>query len=107
MLVRRIPMSEVPEDDEGSALFIHKLYKEKDDIYDVYAREGSFKSLGLKRIDMKLNYYDLYIVAMWALVTLSPAAYLTIYLMSKATLLVNLIIVSLFFIGNFSSIIFF
>lgn len=29
MFVRRIPMSEVPQDDEGSAQFIHKLYREK------------------------------------------------------------------------------
>ncbi len=29
LFVRRIPMSDVPEDEEGSAKFIHNLYKEK------------------------------------------------------------------------------
>lgn len=29
LLVRRIPFSSVPEDEEKSAEFIHKLYKEK------------------------------------------------------------------------------
>lgn len=29
MFVRRIPMSDVPQDEAGSAEFIHKLYREK------------------------------------------------------------------------------
>ena len=29
MFVRRIPMKDVPESEEGSAKFIHNLYKEK------------------------------------------------------------------------------
>ena len=36
MFVRRIPMSSVPTDDEGSAKFIHKLYEEKVKFHTLY-----------------------------------------------------------------------
>lgn len=100
MLVRRISMSEVPNDDEGSAKFIHKLYQEKDEIYDVYSRTGSFASLGLKRVDLSLNYYDLCIVSMWALICCSPMVYYLYVLLSNASLLVNLLILALVFISS-------
>lgn len=93
-------MSEVPNDDEGSAKFIHKLYQEKDEIYDVYSRTGSFASLGLKRVDLSLNYYDLCIVSMWALICCSPMVYYLYVLLSNASLLVNLLILALVFISK-------
>lgn len=101
ILVRRIPMSEVPTDDEESAQFIHKLYQEKDEIYDVYARTGSFASLGVKRIDLRVNYYDLYIAIAWIILCTSPIIYYLGALLSNATLFVNLIIIASFFIGNY------
>ena len=94
-------MNEVPTDDEESAQFIHKLYQEKDEIYDVYARTGSFASLGVKRIDLRVNYYDLYIAIAWIILCTSPIIYYLGALLSNATLFVNLIIIASFFIGNY------
>jgi hypothetical protein len=94
-------MNEVPTNDEESAQFIHKLYQEKDEIYDVYARTGSFASLGVKRIDLRVNYYDLYIAIAWIILCTSPIIYYLGALLSNATLFVNLIIIASFFIGNY------
>ena len=93
-------MSDVPMDDEGSAKFIHKFYQKKDEIYDVYAKTGSFEQLGVKRIDLPLNYYDLWIALAWLVMSITPMAYYLCLLISNSSLLVNLIIFSIFIISE-------
>lgn len=74
--VRRIPISSIPVDDEKKCgLFLYKLYEEKDEIFDVFHRTGSFDSLGVKQQDFKMNRYDLYNAIFWILVILVPTFY--------------------------------
>ncbi|KAK4293799.1 hypothetical protein Pmani_033523 [Petrolisthes manimaculis] len=40
--VRRIPLDQVPLDDEGSSDYIHELYRSKDQLLDSYLRTGDF-----------------------------------------------------------------
>ena len=101
IFVRRISMSEVPTDEEGSAKFVHKFYQEKDEIFDVYSKTGSFESLGVKRIDLPLNYYDLWIALTWSILFCSPMVYYMFILISNSSLYVNLIILSIFILGSY------
>lgn len=98
MFVRRIPMSEVPESEEESAKFLHNLYKEKDDIYDVYDKTGSFKSLGLKAVDLPYNYYDLYICIVWVVLLSIPIFYGLFLFLKSATLLMNIALFGFLFL---------
>jgi len=75
MIVRRIPMKDVPQDDEGSAKFIYDLYNKKDEIFDTYKRTGSFKSLGVPLVDKPDNYYDYYLSIMWCCLLITPLFY--------------------------------
>lgn len=91
--VRRIPFTDVPQDDEGSAKFLHKFYQEKDMIYDVFHRTGSFESLGQPKIPLKMNYYDLYILLFWFCLLGAPILYGAITLILNATLLMNIAVI--------------
>jgi len=42
MLLERIPLDEVPEDPAQAALWLHENYRHKDQMIDVYKKEGSF-----------------------------------------------------------------
>ena len=115
MFVRRIPMDQVPQDDEGSAKFINNLYREKvvwriialalstylnmtyrkDKIYDVYAKTGSFKSLNAPKINKPQSYSDLWFFLMWTVLFCLPAVY---FYVQNATLYMNIGIL-VFFCG--------
>ncbi|XP_063584996.1 1-acyl-sn-glycerol-3-phosphate acyltransferase gamma-like isoform X2 [Penaeus indicus] len=40
--VRRLPLDEVPDDDEGASKYLHDLYRTKDQLLDSYLNTGSF-----------------------------------------------------------------
>ena len=61
IFIRRIPVSEIPQDTEGCSNWVHKLYQEKDEIYDYFVNHGTFEGNGLPRIEIQRNYYDLLI----------------------------------------------
>ncbi|XP_007457635.1 PREDICTED: 1-acyl-sn-glycerol-3-phosphate acyltransferase delta [Lipotes vexillifer] len=42
LYVRRIPLGEVPEDEDRCAAWLHKLYQEKDALQEEYSRRGTF-----------------------------------------------------------------
>lgn len=102
MFVRRIPMKDVPESEEGSAKFIHNLYKEKDEIYDVYHKTGSFKSLGLPVQELPAKNRDYYICLFWLVFIGLPMFYGIFLIITNATIWMNilfiLIVISLSFL---------
>lgn len=82
ILYRRIPMAEVPVTDEKEcATFLNKVYKEKDDIFDVFHREGSFKSLGYKKQHLPRNGYDLIVGLCSLALVFLPSAYYVLSLL--------------------------
>ncbi|KAG7168072.1 1-acyl-sn-glycerol-3-phosphate acyltransferase delta-like [Homarus americanus] len=40
--IRRLPLDEVPDDDEGASKYLHELYRSKDQLLDSYINTGSF-----------------------------------------------------------------
>ncbi|XP_064100028.1 1-acyl-sn-glycerol-3-phosphate acyltransferase delta-like isoform X2 [Macrobrachium nipponense] len=42
MYVRRLPLDEIPDDDEGAISYLHELYRSKDKLLDSYINTGSF-----------------------------------------------------------------
>lgn len=93
IFIRRIPMSQVPVDEEESAKFIHKFYQEKDEIYDVFAKNGTFESLGVQKYELAKNYYDLFIALFWALLLCVPALYWLCKFVISASLLMNSVLI--------------
>ncbi len=106
MFVRRIPISEVPLDDEGSAEFVHKLYREKDEIFDVYKKTGSFKSLGMPLIQRAHNYSDLYISIAWTVALVTPLFYYLYIFFQTANLFSIILFLTVATLSKFSIILF-
>ena len=76
VFIRRIPMSSIPIHDEKlNAEFLQQLYREKDEIFDVFDKYGDFSSLGVKKHTLKKNRNDMYITIFWLLVILIPSIY--------------------------------
>ena len=100
MFVRRIPMSEVPRDDAGSAEFVHKLYREKDAIFDTFEREGSFESLSVPKLTLGYNYQDLYLMVGWTVLLVTPLFYFLIDFVSNAGLYSNLAFLAVMVLSN-------
>lgn len=98
LFVRRIPMSEVPEDDKGSAEFIHNLYRQKDEIFDVYDKTGSFKSLNVPLVNKPPNYEDWYLVMMWMVLLVTPLMYYIFNFVQTATLFQNCVLLFAMFL---------
>jgi hypothetical protein len=71
--IRRIPICDIPRDNEGSNNWIHKLYREKDQIYDYFVQHGTFEGNGLPRIELSYNYYDLLIEFGWIILIGIPS----------------------------------
>lgn len=84
MFVRRIPLEQVPEDEEKAAEWLHNLFREKDRIIDSFHNTGSFfATSGVKETPYK--YYaprlcTLINFAAWAIFSVSLVAY---YLISS------------------------
>jgi lysophosphatidic acid acyltransferase/lysophosphatidylinositol acyltransferase len=99
MYIRRIPMSEVPVDEKECAKFVYKFYEEKDKIYDVYARTGSFADVGgnVAKVELPKTYNDLYIFAFWLALLCPPLFYYIYVFVVASSLLSN----SLLFLGLF------
>jgi lysophosphatidic acid acyltransferase/lysophosphatidylinositol acyltransferase len=76
IFIRRIPLESVPtENDKVNGEFLQQLYREKDEIFEVFHQHGDFSSLGVKKHILKKNKKDLYITISWLLLILLPSAY--------------------------------
>lgn len=66
-------MSEIPQDSEACAAWVHQLYREKDDIFDHFAKNDTFEGKGLPRYEIPRNYSDLMVVLGWMVVIGVPS----------------------------------
>ncbi|CAF0743582.1 unnamed protein product [Brachionus calyciflorus] len=102
IFIRRIPMSLVPAEDEKKCSdFLQKLYMEKDEIFDVYHRTGSFDELGVNKHVIKLNKWDLYNSIFWLAVILIPSFYYFVSLLLNGSWLIRGVIFFIFVTVNF------
>lgn len=79
MLVRRIPLEEVPEDETAAAEWLHNLFREKDRILDSFHTTGSFfKTSGMKEVPCKIydrRPYTLMNFCVWAIFSVTAIMY--------------------------------
>ena len=74
MYMRRIPLEDIPTDtDEECAEWLHKLYREKDEIYEHFEQNGTFK-MG-KEFSVPKRKTDMIVWFMWAIVLSVPLVY--------------------------------
>lgn len=93
---RRIPMSQVPVNDEKQcAGFLNKLYQEKDEMFDVFQTKGDFSTLGngVKKQSTPKNGHDLIIGLLSLTFVLLPSVYYFLVAFWNGSLLFKLIVV--------------
>lgn len=95
MYLQRIPISDVPDSDDGAAQWLHDLYLKKDRMMESFLRTGDwFSESGVQRVDtftLPRRCYSLINMVGWALVILIPMIYyLTKLITSGSTLYVSI-----------------
>ncbi|KAL0266391.1 UNVERIFIED_CONTAM: hypothetical protein PYX00_008944 [Menopon gallinae] len=79
MYVERIPITEVPEDEDESAKWLHQLYERKDKMLDSFLETGSwFETSGVEKVEgflLRRRIYPLLNTAAWGLITLPIVTY--------------------------------
>ncbi|XP_073981181.1 1-acyl-sn-glycerol-3-phosphate acyltransferase delta-like isoform X2 [Rhodnius prolixus] len=105
MHFERIPVENVPEDEEEAAQWLRDLYNKKDKMMDSFLKTGDFfTTSGVPRVEgirLPRRLYSLINMTVWAIFTLIPMVYcLTCLLTSGSTLYVTigLFIISVFFL---------
>jgi len=85
-MIRRIPIEEVPNDEEGAAQWLHKLFQDRDKLMDNYLTTGDFVPKdeknkeeyqiykGYEMFHLKRRLYTLFLYVFWILITLVPLA---------------------------------
>ncbi|CAF4261922.1 unnamed protein product [Rotaria sp. Silwood2] len=91
IFVRRIPLTEIPKDINGCNNWVHKLYAEKDIIYDYFARHDTFEGYDLARAEIQRNYYDLLIELSWMIIIGIPSMFYLITFLWTSSFIVQLI----------------
>ncbi|CAF2924638.1 unnamed protein product [Rotaria sp. Silwood2] len=106
--VRRIPVSEVPYDDEEkSAQFIHKLFQEKDKVFEHFVQHGTFDGAGNpKASDLKRRKQDLIIELSCLILIGLPSIYLFIQFLLFGSLFSQIIFLCIVMAGNFKKCLF-
>ncbi|CAF4227221.1 unnamed protein product [Rotaria magnacalcarata] len=100
LFIRRIPISEIPTDTEGSSNWVHELYREKDKIYDYFAQHGTFAGNGLPRVEISRNYYDLLIELGWVVIIGMPSIIYFFQFLWTSSILAKFIFVIIISIGK-------
>lgn len=100
MFIRRIPVTEIPKDTEGSSNWVHKLYREKDEIYDYFVRHDTFEGNGLPRIDIPRNYSDLFIQLTWMVIIGVPSIIYLFKFLWTSSFLAQIIFVIIIFLAT-------
>jgi len=98
--LRRIPVSEIPQDTEECSNWVHKLYQEKDEIYDYFVKHGTFEGLSRPRIEIQRNYYDLLIELTWILIIGVPSVIYLLKFLLTSSYLAQIIFIILICIGK-------
>ncbi|CAF0967516.1 unnamed protein product [Rotaria sordida] len=101
--IRRIPVSEIPYDDEEkSAQFIHKLFQEKDKIFEYFVQHGTFDGAGNpKALDLKRRKQDLIIELSCLILIGLPSIYLFILFLLYGSLCSQIIFLFIIMAGVF------
>jgi hypothetical protein len=99
-IIRRIPISEIPTDTEESSRWVHKLYHEKDQIYDYFVQHGTFEGNGLPRAETPRNFYDLFIVLGWVIIIGIPSIIYFLHFLWTSSFLAQLILIVIICIGK-------
>ncbi|CAF1153068.1 unnamed protein product, partial [Adineta ricciae] len=90
--IRRIPISEVPYDDEKkSAEFIHKLFQEKDKTFEYFVQHGTFAGAGNpKATNLPRRKQDLIIELLCLIFIGLPSTYFLTKFLISATILLQI-----------------
>jgi hypothetical protein len=99
-LIRRIPVSNIPQDTEECNNWVHKLYQEKDEIYDYFLNHDTFEGNGLPRVEIEYNYYDLIIELSWMLIIGVPSLIYLFKFLWTSSLFAQLIFVIFICLGK-------
>ncbi|XP_063220016.1 1-acyl-sn-glycerol-3-phosphate acyltransferase gamma-like isoform X2 [Bacillus rossius redtenbacheri] len=79
MYVERIPLEDVPEEEEACAQWLHQLYQKKDSMTDSFIRNNDFfLESGVRRVDgfrLQRRYYSMINTLTWAFIVLVPMLY--------------------------------
>ncbi|XP_034239160.1 1-acyl-sn-glycerol-3-phosphate acyltransferase gamma-like [Thrips palmi] len=90
MYMQRIPVEEVPDNDEAAAKWLHDLYVKKDKMVDSFKQTGSFFETSgeppLKPFTLPRRWYSLLNTTGWALVTIPSVFYVLISLLFSGSL---------------------
>lgn len=91
MYAKRIPIEQVPEDDEAAAEWLHKLYQQKDRMTESFYKTGDFfTTSGVPRTDtfmLKRRYYSLINTIFWSVVVLVPMLYYLLRLLLSGSII--------------------
>jgi len=103
LYLHRIPLSQVPDDEEGAAQWLRDLYIKKDKMMESFLHTGDFfTESGVTKVEAFLlprRYFSLLNMVIWAVVTLVPVFYyLTRLITSGSSLYISIgIAIILFF----------
>lgn len=98
--VRRTSIADIPTDTEGCSDWVHKLYREKDQIYDYFVRHGTFEGNGLTRIEIPRNCKDLLIQLTWMVIIGIPSIIYLCKFLWTSTFLAQFIFVIIVILGK-------
>lgn len=104
MYFRRIPISTIPTDNEKEcSAWLHRIYKEKDDLFDTFATTGSFAETDkIKKRYLKKNGYDLYIALCWIIIIAGPSFYYLLAFLINGAWIAKLGLIAFFATINFA-----
>lgn len=72
--VERTPITQIPyQNEEKCAECLHKLFQEKDRIYDHFVQHDTFDGLGKPKAPSNRNYIDLTIYTIWIIIIGIPS----------------------------------
>ncbi|CAK9822275.1 1-acyl-sn-glycerol-3-phosphate acyltransferase gamma [Anthophora retusa] len=106
LYMQRIPIEEVPEDDEGAAKWLYNLYKKKDRLAESFYQTGDFfATSGVPRLEkfvVKKRCYTCLNTIIWSVIVLIPMTYYLINLFLTGSVIscsVGIGIIFLFYVG--------
>ena len=72
--VSRTPITQIPyQNEEKCGQWLHKLFQEKDRIYDHFVQHDTFDGLGKSNVPLNRNYTDLIIYLVWLIIIGVPS----------------------------------
>jgi len=102
--LRRIPISSIPTHDEKEcADWLQQLYREKDEIFDRFATNGTFGETDkIKKHYIKKDKHDLYVSCMWLLTIAVPSIFYLVSFLINGEWIAKLTLIIFFMLVNFA-----